>query len=163
MLPPYSQSDSTRILSLYSGKNNHVWLGGSFNLAEGIDGKFSYVRVPGTADKATVEAITQDSSDNLWVVVWETDKSRVKRLRNGIWTDFRNSPELPNHRCRILFGDALGRVWLGFESGEVAVYENDRFHRYSVSDGLPPGRVLTIAGDRAGRVWVGGRGRAKPF
>jgi signal transduction histidine kinase/ligand-binding sensor domain-containing protein len=163
MLPPYSQSDSTRILSLYSGKNNHVWLGGSFNLAEGIDGKFSYVRVPGTADKATVEAITQDSSDNLWVVVWETDKSRVKRLRNGIWTDFRNSPELPNHRCRILFGDALGRVWLGFESGEVAVYENDRFHRYSVSDGLPPGRVLTIAGDRAGRVWVGGEGGLSHF
>jgi ligand-binding sensor domain-containing protein len=118
---------------------------------------------PGIADEATVEAITTDSSDNLWVVVWETDKSRVMRVRNGIWTDFRDSSGLPNHRCRILFGDALGRVWLGFESGEVAVYENGGFHRYSVSDGLPPGRILTIAGDRAGRVWVGEEGGLSRF
>ncbi len=161
-LPPYSRSDSTRILSLYSDKNDRVWLGGSFNLAEGIHGKFSFVRVPGLPDYSTVQAITSDSSGSLWIADWERDKSRVERLRNGAWTDFNSSPELPNYRCGALFGDAAGRVWLGFD-GEVAVYENDRFHRYSIPDGLPPGRVLSISNDRAGHVWVGGEGGLSRF
>jgi ligand-binding sensor domain-containing protein len=49
-----------------------------------------------------------------------------------------------------------GRVWLGFENGEVAVHENDEFKVYSSQDGLPGGRVFAITGDRAGNVWIGG-------
>jgi signal transduction histidine kinase/ligand-binding sensor domain-containing protein len=161
-LLPYSPSDSTRVLSVYSDKDR-VWLGGSFSLAEGIGGRFSYVRVPGFSLGNTVEAITSDSSGDLWIVIWEGSKSSVKRLRKGTWTDFRNRPDLPNGRCRILFGDARGRVWLGFETGDVAVYENDRFRRYSTSDGLPPGKVLSITGDSAGYVWVAGEGGLSQF
>ena len=161
-LPPYSRSDTTRVLNIYADRHDHVWLGGSFHLAEGTDGKFSYLQVPGVADQSGVEAITSDSSDSLWVVVWEGDHSRVKRLRNRTWTDFLNSSELPNYRCRVLFGDALGRVWLGFD-GEVAVSENDSFHRYSASDGLPPGRVRSISSDRAGHIWVASEGGLSRF
>ena len=162
-LPPYSQPASTGVFSIYSGKSGHVWLGGSFNLAEATDGKFSYVRVPRTSDKEEgVEAITSDSSGNLWIVVWEGDKPAVRRLRNGSWTAFHNSPELPNCHCGVMFGDALGRVWLGLD-GEVAVYENERVRRYSAPDGLPPGRVISIAGDRAGHVWVGSEGGLSRF
>jgi signal transduction histidine kinase/ligand-binding sensor domain-containing protein len=158
-LPAHSGSDS--ILSLYSDKDR-VWLGGSFGLAEGIGGKFSFVSVPGNAEKSGVENITSDSSGNLWIVVFEGNKSRVRRLRNGAWTDFSDSPELPNYRCGALFGDAAGRVWLGFD-GEVAVYENDRFHRYSAADGLPHGRVRSIASDHGGRVWFGSEGGLSRF
>jgi len=160
-LPPYSGSASTGVLSLYSDKDR-VWLGGGFGLAEGIGGKFSFVSVPGKPEKSGVENIGSDSSGNLWIVVLEGDKSHVRRLRNGVWTDFRNSPELPNYRCGALFGDAAGRVWLGFD-GEVAVYENDRFHRYSAADGLPRGRVRSISSDHRGRVWVGSEGGLSRF
>jgi len=161
-LPNYSRSDSTRVLTIFSDEHR-VWLGGSFNLAEGMDGKFSYVRIPTTPDKSTVEAITTDSSGSLWVVVWEGSRTSVKRLRDGKWTDFRDSPELPSDRCRILFGDTLRRVWMGFEAGEVVVYENDRFHRYAAHDGLPRGVLLSMAGDNAGHVWVSGDGGLSRF
>jgi signal transduction histidine kinase/ligand-binding sensor domain-containing protein len=161
-LPPYSRSDSARLLSLYSA-NNRVWLGGSFKLAGGIGGKFAYIPVPGVVDRSAVEAITSDFSGNLWIVVWETDKSRVMRLRHGMWTDFRDSPELPKNRCRVLFGDAAGRVWLGFESGEIAVYQNGRFHLFSRADGPPLGRILSITADRAGHIWIGGESGLSRF
>jgi ligand-binding sensor domain-containing protein len=109
VLPRYSPSDSTRLLSIYSDKNR-VWLGGSFGLAENTDGKFSYLRVPGTPVGTNVEAITLDSSGDLWIEVWEGGKSSLKRRRNGVWEDLRNRPELPDTRCRVLFGDAAGRV-----------------------------------------------------
>jgi signal transduction histidine kinase/ligand-binding sensor domain-containing protein len=159
-LPPYSGSDSG-VLSLYSDKYR-VWLGGSFGLAEGIGGKFSFVSVPGKPEKSGVENIASDTAGNLWIEVWEGDKSSVRRLRNGVWTDFRSSPELPNYRCGALFGDAAGRVWLGCD-GEVAAYENGRFHRYSAADGLPPGRVRSISSDHKGRVWFGSEGGLSRF
>ncbi len=155
-LAPYSRSDSTRVLSLFSD-NDRIWLGGSFALAEGMNGKFSYVHLPGRGEKPQVEAITTDSLGSLWIVVWEGGKSHVERLRNKTWTEFRSSPTLPNGRCRILFGDALGRVWLGFESGEIVVYENESFQRYSTSDGLTAGKTLSIT-EQAGHVWVSGAG-----
>jgi signal transduction histidine kinase len=161
-LPSYSPSDSTRVLSVHSDENR-VWLGGSFGLAEGRNGTFSYVPVPGISVGNNVEAITSQSSGDLWMVIWEGNTSLIKRLRKGMWTDFRNRPDLPDTRCRVLFSDALGRVWLGFETGEVVVYDNDRFRRYSASDGLPPGKILTITGDRAGHIWVGGEGGLSQF
>jgi len=159
-LPPYSGSDSG-VLSLYSDKDR-VWLGGTFGLADGIGGRFSFVGVPGKPETSGVENITSDSSGNLWIVVFEGDKSRVMRLRNGAWTDFPDTPELPSYRCGALFGDAAGRVWLGFD-GEVAVYENDRFHRYSAADGLPHGRIRSISSDHRGRVWFGSEGGLSRF
>ncbi len=161
-LPAFSSPDAPRILSLHAD-GSRVLLGGNFGLAESTGGRFSQIRVPGMKDKEAVEAVTSDSSGNLWVVVWEGEKSRVMRLRNGAWTNFRDVLELPNYRCRVLFGDAQGRVWLGFETGEVAVYQNEGFHRYSITDGLLPGRVMSIANDTAGRVWIGGDGGASCF
>jgi len=164
-LPPYSRSDSTRILSLFADGGRRVWVGGSFKLAEEVDGKFSFV--PNTAalgDKSQVEAITRDAGGDLWVSL--TDKNslhRVWRWRKGKWTDFSNSSNLPQYRCRVMYGDGLGRVWLGFENDEVVIYNHGDFHIYSAKDGLPNGRVLTIAGDRAGHVWIGGEGGLTRF
>src|SRR5260370_13528539 len=77
--------------------------------------------------------------------------------------DFRNRVHLPEYRCRVLYGDPLGRLWLGFEDGEVAVHENEEFHVYSSKDGLPGGKVLAITRDRAGNFWIGSEGGLSRF
>ena len=155
-LPRYSRSDTTRILSLYADPTNGVWVGGSFGLAEESDGKFSFMRVNNIEKGGMVHAIARDTGGNLWITVWGGDKGGgILRLQNGSWTDFRGKVRLPQYRCRILFGDPQGRVWLGFENGEIAVHENDDFHVYSRADGVPGGRVLAISSDRAGNIWIG--------
>src|SRR6202158_4151093 len=84
-------------------------------------------------------------------------------LRDSKWPNFRHTARLPEYRCRVLYGDPLGRVWLGFEDGEIAVYEKDEFHVYSSKDGLPEGRVFAITSDRAGQTWIGGEGGLSRF
>lgn len=163
-LKPYSKSDSTRILSVYADRRNRVWVGGSFGLAEGIDWRFSFVPTPGTAEKTNVEGVVRDSAGNLWISVWVVDRGpSVLRFQDGKWTDFRDTAELPRYRCRVLYADRLGRVWLGFENGEVAVYANGGFQVYSKKDGLPRGRILSIAADRAGHVWIAGESGLSRF
>jgi ligand-binding sensor domain-containing protein/signal transduction histidine kinase len=163
-LPAYSKSDTTRILSLYADGNSRVWLGGSFGLAEGPEGNVSFIKVPDVEKGAMVHAIARDASGNLWITVWGGDKGGgVLRLRAGNWTDFRNRVHLPQYRCRVLYGDPLGRLWLGFEDGEVAVHENEEFHVYSSKDGLPGGKVLAITRDRTGNFWIGSEGGLSHF
>jgi ligand-binding sensor domain-containing protein len=163
-LPSYSRSDTTRILSLYAGGNGHIWFGGSFKLAEGAEGKVSFIKVPDIEKGAMVHAIAQDTSGNLWITVWGGDKGGgLLRLRDGSWTDFRNRVHLPQYRCRVLYGDPLGRLWLGFEDGEVAVHQNEEFHVYSSKDGLPGGKVLAFTSDRAGNIWIGSEGGLSHF
>ena len=163
-LPAYSRSDTTRILSLYADGNNRVWFGGSFRLAEEAGGKLSFINVPDIEKGAMVHAIARDARGDLWITVWGGDKGGgVLRLRDGNWTDFRNRIHLPQYRCRVLYGDPLGRLWLGFEDGEIAVYENEEFHVYSSGDGLPRGRVLAITRDRAGNFWIGSEGGLSHF
>ena len=163
-LPPYSRSDTTRILSLYADGNSGVWLGGSFGLAKEVKGKVSFIKVPDIEHGAMVHAIARDARGNLWITVWGGNKGGgVLRLRDGNWTDFRNQVYLPQYRCRVLYADPLGRLWLGFENGEVAVHENEEFHVYSSRDGLPGGRVMAITGDRAGNFWIGSEGGLSHF
>jgi signal transduction histidine kinase/ligand-binding sensor domain-containing protein len=163
-LPAYSRSDTTRILSLYADGNSRVWVGGSFRLAEGADGNVSFIKVPDIENGAMVHAIARDARGNLWITVWGGYKGGgVLRLQDGIWTDFRNRVHLPQYRCRVLYGDPLGQLWLGFEDGEVAVHENEEFHVYSSKDGLPGGKVLAITRDRAGSFWIGSEGGLSRF
>ncbi len=167
-LPAYSASDSTRILSL-SANGNSVLVGGNFKLAKEADGKFSFVHNLDIETGTNVEAIAHDATGGLWVAVtgwWRAapdNVAKILRFRNGEWIDFSASASLPKYHCRAIYGDRQGRVWLGFENGEVAVYESDKFRVYSANDGLPSGRIFAITSDRAGNVWIGGEGGLSRF
>jgi signal transduction histidine kinase/ligand-binding sensor domain-containing protein len=164
LLPPYSRSDTTRILSLSAGGSSGVLVGGSFRLAKGSEGKFSFIEVPDIEKGAMVHAIARDARGDLWITVWGGNRGGgVLRLRDGNWTDLRNRVNLPQYRCRVLYVDPLGRLWMGFENGEVAVHENDEFHVYSSIDGLPGGRVMAITRDVEGNFWIGSEGGLSRF
>jgi signal transduction histidine kinase/ligand-binding sensor domain-containing protein len=155
-LPSYSRSDSTRILSVHTNAKGQLWLGGSFKLATAKDGTFTYVDVPDPSPPSSVEAVAEDSAGQLWVTMTSPGLfGQILRRRDREWTDMRKNAPLPQFRCRLLHPDAAGRMWMGFENGEVVVFEGDTPRLYSTADGLPGGRVLSIVDDREARIWVG--------
>jgi len=145
-LVPYSSSDSSRILSLYASPAGQLWLGGSFKLAKENHGAFSYLDIPGVESGAMVEALAQDKSGDLWVTISTGSViGRILRRRGGEWTDLRAQTALPPYRSRVLHADAVGRMWLGFENGDVVVFDRDAPRLYSTKDGLRSGRVLAFS------------------
>ena len=158
-LAPYSKSDTTRILSLFASAAGEVWIGGSFKLARHDRGGFGYVDIPDLLEQSTVEAIGQDTGGDLWVTTTGGDGiGRVLRRHGGGWIDVRAHAELPPYRSRVLHGDRSGRMWLGFENGEVAAFAGAGPRVYSRADGLVGGRILAIADDRDGHILVGSDG-----
>ena len=156
-LPRFSRSDSTRILAIHANAAGEVWLGGSFKLARGSHGTFTYVDVPDPAPPSTVEAVAQDKAGQLWITMTGNKKiGQILRRRGTEWADVRAQWHLPPYRCRVLHPDAAGRMWMGFENGEVAVADGETYRVYSSGDGLPTFKVLTIFDDREGQLWIGG-------
>jgi PAS domain S-box-containing protein len=167
-LPPFSDSDSARILSLATDGNS-VWVGGNFKLAHETNGEFAYSQHLDVEKGSNVEAIAHDATGALWISIsewWQSipeSSAKIMRFNGGQWTDFSTRTDLPRFRSRAIYGDPQGRVWLGFENGEVAVYEDDKFRVYSAADGLRSGRILSITSDSAGNIWVGGEGGLSRF
>jgi len=162
-LPPYSRSDTTRILSLYAGGNNHIWFGGSFKLAKGAEGKVSFIKVPDIEKGAMVHAIAQDTEATCGSRCGEA--TRVEDSCDcetvaGRFSQPCSSPTIPLPRS--LWGSA-GAALVGIRGWEVAAHQNEEFHVYSAKDGLPGGKVLAFASDRTGNIWIGSEGGLSRF
>ena len=156
-LPRYDPSETTRILAMYTDPAGQLWLGGSFQLAYERQDSFSFLRIPGVKAGSMVEGLAQDRRGDLWVTLTGGDGvGRILHRRAGQWSDARARFTLPPYRARVLLGDSGGRIWLGFENGEVAVLDNERLRTYSAADGLRSRKVLLLAQDRRGRIWAGG-------
>jgi signal transduction histidine kinase/ligand-binding sensor domain-containing protein len=147
------------ILSIFAEGKNDVWLGGNSQLAMGRDGQFSRLPIPSVAKGAYIEAVAKDTAGSLWIALRSKQGGEhIMRFQGGLWDDLSKTGELPKGRCRVMYGDQVGRMWLGFETGEVAVFEGGAFRFYSTRDGLPAEVVLVITADIKGRIWVGGYG-----
>jgi signal transduction histidine kinase/ligand-binding sensor domain-containing protein len=161
---PANVPSGRRILSIYAEDGRTAWLGGDFGLAHVVDGKISFLPIADNLTGGPVEAIAKAADGSLWISFWAADSvERPMRLLHGVWTDFRKSSALPKYRCRVLHGDSAGRMWLGYEDGEVAVYENGSFHVYSSKDGLTGGQINTIYEDSNRHTWIGSDGGVSRF
>jgi signal transduction histidine kinase/ligand-binding sensor domain-containing protein len=152
------------ILSIFAEGKNDVWLGGNSELSMGRDGKFSRLQLPSIAKGAYIEAVAKDKAGSLWITLRSKEGGEhIMRLQGGLWNDLSQTGELPKYRCRVMYADQVGRMWLGFENGEVAVSEGGAFRLYSTRDGLPAEVVLVITADNTGHIWVGGYGGLSRF
>ena len=152
------------ILSIFAEGKNDVWLGGNSELAMGRDGKFSRLQIPSVARGAYIEAVAKDRAGSLWIALRSKQgDEHIMRLQGRLWDDLSETGELPKYRCRVMYGDQGGRMWLGFENGEVAVSEGGAFRLYSTSEGLPAEVVLVITADSKGHIWLGGYGGLSRF
>jgi hypothetical protein len=153
-----------RILSIHPEDSHTAWVGGDFGLANVVNGKISFVAVAGDLKGGPVEAIGEASDGSLWISFWDAHSvERPMRYLHGVWTDFRKTADLPKYRCRILQGDSVGRMWLGYEDGEVAVYENGGFRVYSSQNGLTGGQINAIYEDSQQQIWIAADGGLSRF
>ena len=130
-----------------------------------VDTVFTHIaqnnEVPATSD---VTALAEDGDGFLWVgsqlglARWDGYHFRVYRPGAGI------PDALPDNYIVALHADPKGRLWIGTNSGGLALYDrdHDRFKIYAGGAGdanrLSHVSVNAIADDGAGGLWVGTEG-----
>jgi signal transduction histidine kinase len=73
----------------------------------------------------------------------------------GDWNLSDRPKEVPIEGPSASYPDPSGRVWLGFDAGQVYVLDGKKVTAYSQNDGLDVGRIKVIRG-LGQHIWVGG-------
>ena len=146
--------DVARIMALHADREG-LWLSTPDRLGRFVDGQFSPVNLPGEFYPRRILAMTTDAAGRLWLcssldgpMAW--DGVRLDR--------FEGHAAVSDRPCNSIYADSRGRVWIGFLTGSVAVYDpggydHGAFTTFGEDDGLSSGTVLGILEDQRGAMW----------
>ncbi len=140
------------VMGLYTDRENTLWAGTNRGVVRAANGKWRYLPMPTGIQLQNVTVITEDHEKGVWL--FDTHKG-LYRWADGRITDFSNEPLLKGKSILAARADGIGRVWFGLNEGGVVVFDSNRFHLYSESDGLAGGSVNTVHIDDNAIVWIG--------
>lgn len=112
------------------------------------------------ASKFRIVRVFEDSKGRAWLAGYEiAGRGNVlAMLKDGKLTTYENELRkegYPEFRYSTVLEDRQGRIWFGARSGGFAVFQDDKFKRYTAEDGLVGNDVTNIYQDREGTIWVG--------
>ncbi|MEY2430017.1 MAG: hypothetical protein QOJ40_2902, partial [Verrucomicrobiota bacterium] len=98
-----------------------------------------------------IQALTQTPDGYLWL----GGDDGLARFDGVRFVPFSTKAGWHGAPVRTLFGDSLGRLWVGTGGGGLARLQNGKFATFKTEAGLPADSITALAEDREGRLWVG--------
>ena len=100
----------------------------------------------------SIHAIAQTKDGYLWL---GTQEGLVRfNGRNFTVFDKRNTEALKANQVMALGAARDGSLWVSLETGGLVHFENGRFERFGVAQGLPSNRLSHLLEDRRGALWI---------
>ena len=168
---------------IYKDRMGRVWVGSEFGLFCWELGKLKRFTAADGFTPAYVLAITEDKAGNLWI---GTALGELRQHKAGRFTTYwpEDSPTEPQaaaaaaaaaegakplqnrsrgaltggERFWALHADNEGVVWIGTLGGGLLRFQEGKFTRYTLREGLPNEHVSQILEDDRGQLWLGTRG-----
>jgi len=101
----------------------------------------------------------EDSRGDVWISTIGGDGSGMSRWQRstGSLRHFSREPGFPRSfdLPTAFREDRTGALWIGFSSGGVARYRDNRFQFFGPDEGIHGGEVEDIFTDHTGRLWIG--------
>jgi signal transduction histidine kinase/ligand-binding sensor domain-containing protein len=139
-------------MGLSVDSKNTLWAGTNRGVVRLENGKSWNLPMPAGIHLQDVTVIAQDQEKGVWLI---DARKGLCRWTNGRITDFSNEPLLKGKSILAAGGDGGGKVWFGLYEGGVVVFDGNRFHAYSETDGLAGGSVNAVHIDDKSDVWIG--------
>jgi signal transduction histidine kinase/ligand-binding sensor domain-containing protein len=143
-----------RTSSVFRGSNGDVWWGSDTGIWLQHGTKFEYFPIPKSAGPPhfMYEIYPGRTDGGLWVRLGDFG---TVHFMQGDWNLGDRAKGVPIAGPSASYPDPSGRVWLGFDAGQVHVLEGEKVTAYSQIDGLDVGRIKVIRG-LGQHIWVGG-------
>lgn len=104
--------------------------------------------------------------EDVWGSLWIGGGGALSRLKNGEFITYTKKDGLPAEEIKCIVGDGQGGLWLAtfgaglvrFHPGEpasTAPGDDDKFHSYSLAQGMPSDKVVALYQDPDGTLWIG--------
>jgi ligand-binding sensor domain-containing protein/signal transduction histidine kinase len=140
------------VMGLSIDRENTLWAGTNRGVVRAENGNWRYLPMPMGIQLQDVTVIAEDHEDGVWLF---DARKGLYRWADGHITDFSNERLLKQKSFRAARADGKGNVWFGLKEGGVVVFDGNRFHLYSESDGLAGGSVNAVHIDDNATVWIG--------
>jgi ligand-binding sensor domain-containing protein/methyl-accepting chemotaxis protein len=160
----------SRIISIYSAKNNDIWIGTYFNgLYQMKMGTFLsepmklYNKENGYLINDRVQAICEDENNNLYIADREGGLIHID-IKSDIVSKYTTDVYKPNsinsNALRSMTISSTGILWIGTYNSGVNIVDNNRkpFECYSINyreDGLFNNNIRAMFEDMEGNIWIG--------
>lgn len=99
-----------------------------------------------------IKSVLQSRDGYLWLATFN-GLARFDGVRVTVF-DVSNTPELKNNLINRIFEDSKGRLWIGHDTGDVAIYFDGQFSRLATPVEWSVAPIDSFAEDASGRVWI---------
>lgn len=155
-MPVTNGPASTLLNTVLVDRSSNVWIATHGNGLHRSKGEaFTRVEVPSLAPE--ISALFQDSTGSLWV--GQRSLNHVLQLTNQAWfiLTLPNPESMADVRC--FAEDDTGGLWLGTAGSGLFHWDDNRFERFSRTNGLPSDSIWTLHFDREDHsLWIGASG-----
>jgi signal transduction histidine kinase/ligand-binding sensor domain-containing protein len=140
--------------SVFRDSKGDAWWGSDTGIWLQRGTKFKYFPIPKSArpPQLLYEIFPSKDDGGLWVKIGD---SGTVHFMQGEWNLSDRPKGVPIEGPSASYSDPTGRVWLGFDAGQVYVLDGEKVVFYSQNDGLDVGRIKVIRG-LGQHIWVGG-------
>jgi signal transduction histidine kinase/ligand-binding sensor domain-containing protein len=139
----------SRLLTMH-GDGQALWAVTNRGIV-GLRGRENVLRpIAGTEPLRQVSALASDARGGLWLY---DDARGLFVLRDGALMPFALPEARHGDRIALLHGDAAGRVWLFFASGQLGEIASGTLRLHDASTGFEPGVVEAVHEDGDGILW----------
>ena len=96
-----------------------------------------------------INSILQDTKGNMWfgttkgLFTFDGDNQKQYTSKNGLTQDI----------VTALAEDSLGRIWVGYNNGQLAIFQNNKFETFEPDEGSATKPVSDILFDKKGNLW----------
>jgi ligand-binding sensor domain-containing protein/signal transduction histidine kinase len=140
------------ITSLCTGRDNSVWVSGSYGdgLVQLQHGGVVYRTAMGQLTNATIKVMHEDRSGNLWI----GHSKGLACLANGKFLTNRATGQMIGNEVRAICEGRDGELWFGTQNG-LNRWRDGQFTRFSSKNGLSDDSVTALYQDEKKVLWIG--------
>ncbi|HKX30054.1 MAG TPA: two-component regulator propeller domain-containing protein [Blastocatellia bacterium] len=139
-----------KVNSLYSDRNDDLWICSDNGLAKWSRGKITREGIPPGLHRGRVLALQGDRDGNLWAGV---SGEGLYRLSDGKVAAFTEKQGLTGNTVTWLFEASDGSLWAGTTAG-LNRFGDGLFTTFTAAEGLPTNDVGSIFIDTDGGLWI---------
>jgi signal transduction histidine kinase/ligand-binding sensor domain-containing protein len=141
--------------SIHAARNGDLWVASAEGIRRFANGRFDRLDLGDDARYQRTTSFTFDADGDLWLC---NNDQGLFMWRNRVLTRFDEAPQVARRPCTYLLSDTQGRMWIGFTSGGIAVFERGAFRLYGPGEGLAEGSVAALHQTKNGAIWVAAAG-----
>jgi signal transduction histidine kinase/ligand-binding sensor domain-containing protein len=151
-IPAEIKFDDIAINSVYSDRNNTLWVGTSGSGLYKVVGN-KKIRI-GKEKGVTTEFINVISEDRNGNIIVGTDGDGLLILRgDSVISRYTTRQGLASNFLYSFYVDSENNIWAGSLGEGLSIFDGNNFHNFSIKNGMFDDVVFQILEDNFGRMW----------